>query len=572
MAEQYAISYADLSAINSALNVVNENIRQTNSGINEVHSRQAKFDSDLSQLAQQFMDFVDADTKQKCLQLAETRVGNLSQELQIKFGYYAEIRRMATGILQAVDTGIVDNQTLKFSTEEVMIKAPGYWLAPTLVSVASWIRDDKDTCSKALKECMKRDDYKATLFFMLVMRRLKRREASMAWLERYFLHQDPQNLDREFIIVLEAVTAGIFHPASRDIMLKHVNDWIDQLTQGDQFINEQKAQWMKFFEASKPASEGGKYPLLKQHSPTWPVLEQVLAESKTHEIFHDHFDSVFSSGAASSGSVEKSLDKILSSLVTNFDDEELPLQREVRLNQLIVEKEGDKDAAKALMDVEENVYKEEIDFLQMLSNTAFNPEASGVTKQTQALAVSISQPWILEAHDTFTAQCRSKFPQKVDVAMKIPIGTFTSTTKDGSDEKERLIELSKDFQSALQEDLQKIPQPTSSYILGGVIGAFGLFILFSSPILGLIVLAIGGFIAWNGYNSHNKAHEKLKTDYAEQEQKAKVVLRGCLAEVVDYRKELAAEDKKAESLRHLLSSITPQNFASVTQETARNII
>ncbi|MGC8654569.1 MAG: hypothetical protein ACP5US_11330 [Candidatus Kryptoniota bacterium] len=46
------------------------------------------------------------------LQLAETRVGNLRQELQIKFGYYAEIRRMATGILQAVDAGFSESTSI----------------------------------------------------------------------------------------------------------------------------------------------------------------------------------------------------------------------------------------------------------------------------------------------------------------------------------------------------------------------------------------------------------------------------------------------------------------------------
>jgi hypothetical protein len=63
---------------------------------------------------------------------------------------------MATGILQGVDTGIISDDTLRHTTEEVMIKAPNYWLAPSLVVLASWIRDDKDTTEKALTESLKR--------------------------------------------------------------------------------------------------------------------------------------------------------------------------------------------------------------------------------------------------------------------------------------------------------------------------------------------------------------------------------------------------------------------------------
>jgi hypothetical protein len=522
-------------------------------------------ESELQQLMAAFAAFVALDQKQKSLHIAETRVGNLRQELQIKFGYYAEIRRMATGILQAADTGIVGNETIQSTTEEVMIKAPGYWLAPALVSLASWIRDDKPTCDKALAECLKRDDYKATLFFMLLTRRLARNEASLNWLERYFLHQDPQNLDREFITVLEGVTTGVFPPASRTVMMKHVKSWLDQLTQGDRFINEQKTQWIKYFEGSKPALQGEKYPLLKQFAKNWPMLENSLCDAKVQEILHNHFSGIISSSYDFSSSVKVKLDEILTQLVTNFDDEELPLQKQVRLNQLIIEKDGDKDAAQAVMDAEENIFKEKVDFLQMLTNAAFNPEAAGVTKVTQALAVSISQPWIVEAHDTFTAQCRSRVPRTVELV----IDGFATATKDGSDENDQLAKQESFYNSELERALAEIKFPVGAVIISALIGIVGFFF---TPVVGLITLAIGGIMIWTNVKNVEKKKQQVKDLIDERKRKGKEVLRGCLAETVDYRKELATEDSKAENVRHLLSSITPQDFSSVSLETARNII
>jgi hypothetical protein len=476
---------------------------------------------------------------------------------------------MATGILQGIDTGVVGNETIKSTTEEVMIKAPGYWLAPALVALASWIRDDKAICDKAITECLKRDDYKSTLFFMLLTRRLARNDASLTWLERYLMHQNPQDLDREFITVLEAVTMGVFHPAARAVMMKHVKNWLTQLTQGDRFINEQKNQWTKYFEASKPQLENGKYPLLKQYAKNWTVLENSLRETKTHEILYNHFNSIISSGADFSTSVKVKLDQILTQLVTNFDDEELPLQKEVRLNQLIIEKDGDKDAAQAVMDAEENIFKEKVDFLQMLANAAFNPEAAGVTRVTQALAVSISQPWIVEAYDTFTAQSRNKFPQTVELV----IDGFATATKNGSDEKEQVLKQESFYTTELQKELGAITFPTGPVAIGALIGLGGLWLMFTvNGIIGLIGLAVGGVMIWNNINNVNKKKEQVETTFEERKKKAKEVLRGCLAETVDYRKELATEDGKAENVRQLLSSITPQDFSSVSQETARNII
>ncbi|KIQ22853.1 hypothetical protein RT99_07175 [Flavobacterium sp. MEB061] len=537
------------------------------SELGTLNFKQDQLESELVQLADSFADFVEADIKHKALQLAETRQGNLKQDLQIKFGYYAEVRRMATGILQGVDTGVISDETLKFTTEEVMIKAPGYWLAPALVSLAAWVRNDKNTTEKALNEALKRDDYKTTLFFMMVMRRLARNDTSLKWLERYFMHQNPHNLDREFIIILEAVTTGVFPPAARQLMMVNVKKWLDQLTQGDTFINAQKSQWVDFFEALGPLSDG-KYTLLEKFSINWNSLENSLKEAKTHDILNTHFKSIISSSADFSKGVKIQLDEILSLLVTNFDDEELPLQEQVRFNQLIIQMDGDKAAAQAIMDAEKHIFEEHVDFLQLLTNASFNPELSGATKVTQALAVSISQPWILEAHDTFTAQSRNKIPEYVELS----IDDFKTCAKDGSEENEILKKQEVFYSNVLETELKKLSYPYAGIIIGILICLLGIWAFSLHVIVGVLGSCIGGVIIWNSINNHKKAKNAIIENVEERKQKAKEVLRGCLAETVDYRKEHSDEDNNAEKVRQLLTSITPEDFSSVSKETVRNII
>lgn len=564
---QQVISYADLSIINSALRSISSDMKGVHSELGTLNFKQDQLESELVKLADSFADFVEADIKHKSLQLAETRQGNLKQDLQIKFGYYAEVRRMATGILQGVDTGVIGEDTLRFTTEEVMIKAPGYWLAPALVSLTAWIRNDKSTTEKALNEALKRDDYKTTLFFMMVMRRLTRNDASLKWLERYFMHQNPHNLDREFIIILEAVTTGVFPPAARQLMMVNVKNWLDQLTQGDQFINEQKSQWVNFFVALGPLSED-KYPLLEKFSSNWSSLENSLKEAKTHDILNTHFKNIISSSADFSKGIKVQLDEILSLLVTNFDDEELPLQEQVRLNQLIIQMDGDKNAAQSLMDAEKHIFDEKVDFLQLLTNASFNPELSGATKVTQALAVSISQPWILEAYDTFTAQSRNNIPQYIELS----IDDFKASTKDGSEENELLKEQESYYDKILETELGKISFPYAAVIIGILICFLGLWAFSLHVIVGILGCGIGGVIIWNSVSTYKKAKNRVIENVEERKQKAKEVLRGCIAETVDYRIEHTSEDNKAEQVRDLISSITPEDFSSVSQQTARSII
>lgn len=563
---QQVISYADLSIINSALRSIKSDMSGVHSELGNLNFKQDNLENELIKLATSLSDFIESDLKHKSLQLAETRQGNLKQDLQIKFGYYSEVRRMATGILQGVDTGVVSNDTLRFTTEEVMIKAPGYWLAPALIVLATWIRDDKVNNEKALNESLKRDDYKTTLFFMLIMRRLTRNEASLKWLERYFMHQNPHHLDREFIIILEAVTTGVFPPAARQMMMANVKDWLVQLTQGDNYIDEQKSQWINFFEAKGPLDEG-KYPLLIKFSTNWNQLENSLKESKTHEILKNYFNDIFASSSDYSKAIKVQLDEILSLLVTNFDNEELPLQQQIRLNELIIQMDGDKHAAQAIVDAEKHIFDEKVDFLQMLTNAAFNPELSGATKVTQALAVSISQPWIIEAHDTFTANNRNKVPTTVD----LQIDGFTTNTIDGSDENEQLEKHENYWTNLLQRELNKLNFPYAGVVIGILIGILGCWGLNHYIVLGSIGIAIGGVLIWTGVNSHKKAKQKIKDALETRKAKSREVLRGCIAEIVDYRIESSTEDKKAETLRHLLTNITPEDFSSVSKDT-KNIL
>src|SRR5207302_8254436 len=123
---------------------------------------------------------------------------------------YDEVRRITVGILQATDAGLVRQNTIQNVTEELMLAAPGDWLAPALVSLSSWIKDDRPLAEKAMKTAINRDDYKTSLFFSLVCRRACRSEAAAKWLTRYFHTQNPMSLDREVVVMLDALANGVF--------------------------------------------------------------------------------------------------------------------------------------------------------------------------------------------------------------------------------------------------------------------------------------------------------------------------------------------------------------------------
>ena len=63
--------------------------------------------------------------------------------------------------------------------------------------------------------------------------------------------------------------------------------------------------------------------------------------------------------------MREQLDDILDSLVTDFDDEELPLRKEEKFEQFIVDFRGDESRARQNMNVEQTAFETHKDFTQL---------------------------------------------------------------------------------------------------------------------------------------------------------------------------------------------------------------
>src|ERR1035441_3444470 len=134
---------SNLSVVNGNIQQVAHDVATVGNNVEVVAQQQADTKERLEELYAEFQEFVAADTRQKERQFAATRVIEVRQELDKRFGHYAEVRRHTTGILQAADVAIVREDTMRTRSEELMLTCPGYWLAPGLVALVAWIADNR---------------------------------------------------------------------------------------------------------------------------------------------------------------------------------------------------------------------------------------------------------------------------------------------------------------------------------------------------------------------------------------------------------------------------------------------
>ena len=556
------IEQADLRTIEHNLGAIHNDLQTLDSNVGAVNSNIKVVYDEIGSLAKEFHDFVSVQQRANRLNQAETRLVKIRQELEKKYGHYDIVRRTTTGILQADDIGIVKKDTISNATEELMISTPGYWLAPCLVALAAWINDQPELAEKAIKEGIKRNDEKTSLFFALICRRADRKEACLKWTQRYLANQDEENLDRKTIIVLDAFASGLFGADTEGVISRQMNEWLQHLEEKPGFTEKQTQQWSEAINLKRKPIDTSSYTYLRKYSKTWPVLEDILEGAHLHAEMLEYLIGIFEQ-KVSTATVREQLDDILDSLVTDFDDEELPLRKEEKFEQFIVDFRGDESRARQNMNVEQTAFETHKDFTQLLTDAAMKPETAHSSVSTQKFAFALSRDWVMNAYNDVVAQNRMKIPNEIE----INVDTFNDTTVDGQNENELLERFSTLVSS--ERDAELATCVMSSFeqfcLYGGIaVGVIGIvMLLFGNKFLGLIAVIAGVGMVLNHF-SKKKDIENKRQNIAERYEKKRSsgseIIRATLAEVVDFRIEFADKDSESEQVIDFLEQLSPDQY------------
>lgn len=550
------VRYEDISDIRRVLKDLSPTVGEIRQRVSSVDDRLTKFQGDFTKLRKVIDDFIEKDIKDKQVQLAQTRLVTVRQELEQKFGFYDELRRRTTGILQAADLSLVKRETIANISDELMLSAPKYWLAPVLVASSSWLLDNKELADRAVAEALQRDDEKSSLFFALLMRRAKRAQSYQVWLDRYLGMQDPEILDRQVTVVLNALVNGVFGIETYTRCLSRIEAWLNELSEKVGYVDQQRQKWETALRSKAAPLANDIYPYLRKYSPTWSQLSEVLQEARGHEDIFNYFNGVFEGEITRSAKFEDEVDRLLTSLATKFDDEELPLIREERLQHLIITHGGDRDRAEQQYNQEKSAFEDKISFTQVLTNAAIIPELTETSLATQRFAIALSHEWIVSAHRDFTAKNRLKIPQTVELS----IDDWKGSSTDGSNEAQLVRDVETHYEQRKQDALSKVRINPLIWVYL-VVGTL-LFVpsLFSKNYFMMLIGAGGGVTFLVAKKQTASSRKKIENDYTAFNANTQQLLRATLAEVVDWRREYAACDQGETKVTELLESITPEQY------------
>jgi hypothetical protein len=371
----------------------------------------------LTSLRKQVSAFIEEDRLARNMQFAQSALTEVRAEIDRKFGHHESVRRGTTGMLQAMDAGIVTQATLQQAAERLMIDAPGYWLAPVLVALAAWIRNSRALAEDAVRTAMSRDRNKTALFFSLVLARYERYEATAEWIKEYFRQQDHTALPREFVVVLDAVVQGALGGRARSIVRERCLGWYEQLGQLDDRVREQQIKWREQM-SERRISLGGGYQVLPELCPDWSSVLEWLNGATVHAQTERALRGRFETPIVHYQDLRDRVDKIVDNLITQYDDEEAPLRKQALIWHTIVEHRGNHSTAEAAVEKATGGGESLADFLTLLTSIGIHPAATGASPPTQQMAIVLASDWIMQAAHELAADNRDSKPGDIKLAIE----------------------------------------------------------------------------------------------------------------------------------------------------------
>ena len=552
----------DLSYLEDRLDALGDFVGAAHSEIHAVGRSVDDLREDVTSLTQNFHSYAAKQELTNRIQLAEIRLVKLRQEIEHRFGHYAEIRRMARGILEANDLAVVRQDTLRAAAEELMLRAPGYWLAPALVALAAWISDEEEVANRACAEALHRDDERTSLFFALVCRRFGRKETSLHWLQRYFAGLDGGALDRKAAIVIDAYVSGLLGRDADGLIRRRIDGWIDRFSRVYSFADAQEKRWYEAMKAMCPAPPAeGSFPYLRVHTDrsVSGALEHTLSCARLYEKLSTNFQQIVAQ-TAPPRTLKQQLDSILERLAADFDAAEKPLHMESILEKLVIHEGGREDRARRILTEKVKAFDERRDFMRLLSDAAMHPQEMQASPALQKMALALGRDAILSAFRDIVAENRAAIPQTI----KFRILAFDNETEDGSNE-EKLLRLFVTWND-IKRMIRMRPYELSSqeklfrwiWLLPVLLGLYGGEVYWTA--LGIAA----GAVIFNAYIKAKKRmdsiHASITEEYQKQEEEGKQMLRGVIAEIVDYRTEIARLDAESEKVIDFLQGLNPAQF------------
>ena len=401
-----------------------------NTQARKVNVAMDKIDKTVNNVAQKIQDLrkmiIEGEEKQQ----AHENVLRIEQQINEQLKSYQVVRRSVLGFVKDFDINLARNSTVSQLSEELWMSSSRYWLSYAFIAISAWVQDNKEICNNALEEAMRRDFNKTSLFFCLLNLRFNKNIEAREWLYEYFGSVDSMHPPRETALILRAYLYGVFGNDSQldNFVRSTVDKWVTELNTNSAIATELVDKYNGYISNQPTGKNDLSSDLLQEHCETLKEMNESLNNAGRYKSVLSRIEKLDKvEENPCNGDFIKKIDTLLDDLINNYEEEELRLNNEKKLYEIIMEHEGDVEAAKKEYSKYVEANKEDPNIGEQMFRWAAYPEA-GIDLSIQKFAVQKTKGWYMNAVKAYDHTIKSSAPG----AFKLNIDLWQDTT-DGKD-------------------------------------------------------------------------------------------------------------------------------------------
>ena len=527
----YAISAANLDALERNLNYLANNVDNVEVRVEDVNEKVKKVNKEVATINANIKELINEIRETTIISNAKQSISLLQDEINKKYGHYDKIRRKINGLFQAIEVGTIDKNTIRELKEKALVDTPDYWLSSAFVAICSWLNNNEKEAHSALMDAIKKDDEKTSLLFSLINLKFDRYDSSFLWLKRYLDMQDASHIESKIVPLLDTLTNGILDIKEREYFLNKISTWTNDLNATSNYKNIQVNRWIDFLLYLLNVKDYDEYYYVKNYTNKYDDINRLTTINIAQRNIYTYLNNLINEKEEISLDKQSQINKIINLLINNYESDELDLRKDIAQNKLIVEENGNTTKAKDKFRMSEFAYQKNTDFYSLLSNIVLESDELKPSINTKKLSISLLKDLIINSYN----QLNNNNLENISIGIKI--NNFTSSTIDGSNEKQLLQDLYKhiDTENYLEIESVKLFDLKMLFTsLFGLIFSVVLFImqhLFLGVCVLLVTIAIILYSLFTNYKVKKSKIEKRE----ERKKEEKTILLNTLAEIVDFR-------------------------------------
>lgn len=515
--EALAISAANLNVIEDNLGAVAKELNGVLQNFNYMADHVTDVEEQVASLNNEVKSMMEEIRENTIITNARQSIMYNNQIIEKKFGYHDNVRRTTISLIDAIKYSHISTNSLIKLREDLLLNNPNYWLTNALSSLISWFLDDKEETYQELNNALRQNPEQTSIFFSLVNLKLDRIDTSIHWLNYYLSLQDPTNLSKDFVSILDLISTGTFGDEQKITVLNKMKEWMTLLNTNTSLEDKQINTWTNYILDYQYNNASFFY--ANTFITNKEVLNNNLNITSTYKGILNSLNTILTTPSSN-----KKIDDILKNIIYEYDSQEQIYHSDNLRNELIIKCNGNREEANRLFEKQKDVYNEKLDLLSLLTNISIYPDNYKISKETQKICIALIKKYIIKSYNNINSLIK-------DDHLNIVLDDFTINTLDGTDYDNATNKLD------IYLSNRFAPNDKDLILLLSIIDIVGLIIVFLTlnyriiNILLIIILFISNIYIFktilNRQKARNAERDRIKENYT-------VLLERIYAEIVDY--------------------------------------